>query len=225
MAIGFNVAPPHPTLPPWMYILILVQDGTGAGSPVMFLPYAPSADPQVGDDPVVYLQDFASAWSGPLGAWWPVGVNGIEIGFYWETALGTQRWRYGAGIAPPLPGGVSGWHLPGAMQGLVWKRSSTQAKAVGRLWVPFVPEAMWGGGDFLNHTGSVALDSIAQMLITDITSQGVTFVPSSYLRAADIMDPVVEVKSGPKLFNLMRRAGHRGNQNNSISIQAFNWDY
>jgi hypothetical protein len=223
--IAPDTPPPHPTVGPWFYLILNFQNTTGAGSAQGFLPFIPSDEPVIGSNPTTYLTDLIFPFIGPLQAWWPVTGLLVEIGFYWQTLRGVQRWRVGAGGLPLAQGLRVVEQLPSTLNGLIQKGHAGSIKHVGRFWVPYICEDFVGERDVLTTAGFSALNNIATQVALTQTSNGITFTPALYSPSTNSLRPLTFFRSSQRAFNLMRRSPHRSKAPVNIAISTFEWDY
>src|ERR1700730_17788327 len=223
--IAPNTPPTVPTNPKWLWLVFDCNDFVGMG-PGQFctnmLAYIPNGDTSPGDLPQDYLNDFSLQFLIPLTAWFPTVVESSAWAFYWQTALGLQR--YLGGPAVPISGGTLGDYYPTNINALIKKKTARYPRGRPRFQVPFVSRSFSPDGQRLNALGSIALNLLATQVNTNLTSHGLQFFPASYSRFSGALEPILATAASPKTSRMMRPSTMRC-RNYGVSNSASLWMY
>jgi hypothetical protein len=187
----------------------------------MFLPYLPSADPLPTDDPDVYCAAFYSAILPNLANCLPTDVQWLTLGFYWGTASGLGYWRIQTPFTGAIIGSIPGGWWPSTFNVCISKRSALMDRTRGRLYVPYIPLTAMNEEHRLTPLGIANYGTLLFSCSNQVTSQGVTFTPASYISGAGVMDPVTKWILPDHATVFMRRGGRRNP--GASSNPGFQW--
>lgn len=204
--IPLNTPPTVPTNPRWMWLLIGVTTHTyeplqGA---TMFFPLIPNTDPSPGDDPNRYCTDLALQLLAGFAQFWPESAYMWTVGFYWQTARGLNTWLSPTGSPLVWSGTVPFTACPGQVNAVIRKRTARYPLGLPYFRIPLVPLSFYEDGH-LSPLGFLSLKLLADVLNTNLNSQGVQFAPASWSSFSNAFEPVLDTFAVQPLSRQMRR--------------------
>jgi hypothetical protein len=223
--IAPNTPPTWPANPRWLWLLINCLDEVYTSYPeaTMMLGFIPDSDPNPGDDPDQFINEWALQFQTSLCAWFPETVSFLEWGFYWQTARGLQIWESGPSLFLPQ-GLVPGNAQPGQINCII--RKQTARYPLGKPWfrIPFPPMLFRDANNVLNNAGMASLSNLATQLNTNLTSQGHQFSPASWSSKSNLLEPILSTIAKPNFATILRRGALR-TRGYGLVFGGFNWSY